>query len=159
MKSEEAGQLVELAVVTKALGLRGEVVARLFNPGSPLWRPGQRFSAIGGERPEVTVETVRVQGQSAVLAFVGVTSRAQAEALVGAKLALPRAVLPAPADGELYLSDVIGFAVRAAAGRERGVVTAIEEGGGRELWPAEASLVRSIDAAARTLTLALEGLE
>ncbi|MHB8420212.1 MAG: ribosome maturation factor RimM [Myxococcales bacterium] len=167
MSSEPPAHPVELAAVTKPQGLRGEVALQLFNPRSELWQAGRRFWAAGeGTGRWVTLEGFSVRNRGAVVKLAGVSSREAAEGLVGCRLSVDRAELPALGDRELYLADLMGMTVLDADGKKVGVVVALEEGGKqdflviegsgrRELLPVESELLASIDAERRTLTLSI----
>lgn len=55
--------------------------------------------------------------------------RDAAQGLVNAALYVPRARLPAPAEDEYYLSDLVGLAARDAAGAALGRVAAVHDYG------------------------------
>ncbi len=152
----------------KPQGLRGEVALRLFNPNSPLWEVGRRFWMAGEGEPGrwMTLQAFRSDRRGAVVKLEGVSSREEAERLVGLRLSVDRTDLPALGEQETYLADLVGMQVLDAAGKRLGVVVALEEGGtqdflvveesGRqELWPATPELIASIDPAGRTVRLAL----
>src|SRR6516165_7139673 len=93
---------------------------------APIARSSSRSSKIsdpaslpGGARitPDPTAVAVGVvaaarHGRAGVrVAFDGVGDRTAAEALVGARVLVRRADLPAPEPGEFYHHEVVGFAV------------------------------------------------
>lgn len=117
--------LVELGAITRAHGLRGEVLVKPFNPKSELLETlaeGWLKDATGA------VQTCRVQsaarhGEHLRVALAGVGSREAADALRGSTICVPRDHLPALEPGEYYLVDVVGFDVVDAEGRAVGTVT------------------------------------
>ncbi len=158
-----------MAIVLRARGLRGELVARLFNPASELWRSGERFWVDAKQGPGrwLELEQVRRHGGEAFLAMAGIRTREQAEDLVGAELGVDRARLPAAPAGEVYLADLVGWTVQDRSGRSLGRVIelveagktdflVVEEGAERNLLPVQAGLLRSADAGARLVTLSVE---
>jgi 16S rRNA processing protein RimM len=167
LPSEPPARPVELAAVAKAQGLRGEVALKLFNPASSLWEVGRRFWVAGRW---MKLEAFRAGPRGAVVKLEGISSREEAERLVGLRLSVDRAELPALGDQETYLADLVGWTVLDAAGRKLGTVVGVEasgtrdylvveEGGRQELWPATPEVIGSIDAAARMVRLTLESTE
>ena len=64
-----------------------------------------------------------------VVTIAGVSDRDAAQALSGTALFVDRALLPAPDDDEFYHADLIGLAVRDAAGNAIGTLRAIDNFG------------------------------
>ncbi len=60
-------------------------------------------------------------------------NRDQAEALRGLELYIPRDALPAPADDEFYLVDLIGLAVRDSSGAAIGSINSVDNFGAGDL--------------------------
>jgi 16S rRNA processing protein RimM len=116
--------VVEIGVVARAHGIRGEVRVHLYNPESTaLDRAetaylGDRAFAIEGARP--------VQG-AYLLALAGVTDRDAAEALRGRPVSVARHDLELD-EGEVLLADLVGCRVELPDGRPWGVVRAVELG-------------------------------
>lgn len=109
------GELVVLAVVTRPHGVRGEVRAHRFNPGSTLLLELDRVvvSPKDGAPPrELAVLGSKRSGDADVLRLEGCERVEHAEALRGAELAVPRAWLPEPAEDEHYHVDLVGLEVR-----------------------------------------------
>jgi 16S rRNA processing protein RimM len=63
----------------------------------------------------------------------GVDSREAALAMAGGEIGVPRAALPVVAEGEIYWSDLIGFAVKNRAGVLLGEVRGVTEHGAHPL--------------------------
>ena len=87
--------------------------------------------------------------------------RAAAERLVNTKLYVERERLPAPADDEFYLADLIGLDAVARDGRALGRVDAVHDHGagtfleiGQSLVPFTRAAVPVVDIAAGRLTVA-----
>jgi 16S rRNA processing protein RimM len=160
---------VDIAIIQKAQGLRGEVAARLFNPDSELWQRGTRCWAKLRSAPGrwLEVESVRKRGEGAILKLAGVGSRTEAEALIGAELSIDRSSLPLAGEQEVYVADLVGLRVRDAAGRWLGTVVGLERGGKqeylvvedgpkRELLPLDSTLLASVQLEAGIVTLGVE---
>jgi 16S rRNA processing protein RimM len=119
-----AGELVEIATVAKAHGIRGEVLAVCIDPSSEtlsdvevVWIGGRRFE----------VEQARPVGGAYLLALAGVTDRDVATTLRGHKLAVARDQIEVDADQVLY-ADLIGARCQLPDGRAWGVIVGIELG-------------------------------
>ena len=134
-----AEQWVWLARIRKAQGRKGEVFADLLTdfpekfeerrrlwlvpePGHVLARPGKPTAA-----REVELAAHWLHKGGIVLHFAGVDSISAAETLVGLGVAIPRAERVTLAEGEAYVSDLIGCAVVDVAGREPIIVGVIED--------------------------------
>ena len=86
------------------------------------------------ERDVGVVEEVRdvrgrAQGKGVIAALVGVADRDRAASLIGANIYVPRAALPAAAEGEVYQSDLEGLEVVNLAGTSLGKVSHLFETG------------------------------
>ncbi|MBP6627951.1 MAG: 16S rRNA processing protein RimM [Kofleriaceae bacterium] len=150
---------IEIGVISRAHGLRGEVVVIPHDPdGEALLEATQVW--IGGEARVVT--GCRPSNQGFLLAVEGVTDRTAAERLRGLAVALPRELLAS--DGELVLDDLIGCEARLEGGGTWGRVVAVELGPQdrlvihddqvERLLPMVPELVVEIDVAAGYITVA-----
>jgi len=125
-RSEE---LIELAAVVRAHGLSGELVLKPFNPDSELLGSLSQIvlRSPAGEFRTFEVISRRGGADNQLLALRGITDRNQAEALRGSVVCVPRAALPALEEGEYYLVDLVGLAVRTPEGETIGHVEDILE--------------------------------
>jgi 16S rRNA processing protein RimM len=123
------GELVELAVVIRAHGLRGELLLKPFNPDSTLLEQVERvlLKSRAGELTALPVRAARPHSGHVRLSLAGVDSREQAEALRGSLVCVTRAELPALAEDEYYLMDLVGLRVCTREGREVGRVDELLE--------------------------------
>jgi 16S rRNA processing protein RimM len=117
-------ELVELAAVVRAHGLRGELSLKPFNPDSELLRD---LDEVVLKLPDGTMRTCAVLGArghagSPILALEGVSDRSASEALRGSLVCVPRSALPAPDEGEVYLVDLVGLEARDLEGKAFGRV-------------------------------------
>jgi 16S rRNA processing protein RimM len=100
---------VEIGTVLGAHGLRGEVRVRLhWSASELLFERDTVWVSLENEGQEVSVEALRKTPKALLLKLAGVDDRDAAEALRGAKIAVPRAELPELSPGEYYLCDLIG---------------------------------------------------
>jgi 16S rRNA processing protein RimM len=125
----QGDELIELAAVVRGHGLNGELLLKLFNPDSDqLARsPYVVLRPPTGELRRCEVTSLRGGGDAHLLALRGIESRDQADALRGSVVCVPRSALPALDDGEYYLVDLVGLAVRDASGAEIGRVESVIE--------------------------------
>lgn len=103
---------IELGVVARPHGLRGELRVHVFNPESTLLREIGEVFLLGDEDEEpvlVQVESTRPGPKTLLMRLAGVSSREDAEALRGYRLCVPRDALPELEEGEYYLADLIGL--------------------------------------------------
>ena len=152
-------------------GLKGEVtVFPLTDHPAIALAEGRRLSRLdlsGAVRgPALEIERSRSYHREWLLKFRGVEARDDLAGWQGLFLAAPEAELPPPADGEVYLHELVGFAVADKAGTPLGIVSALYElpsglmlevqGPRREfLLPYRREFVREVDRPARRLTVEL----
>ena len=103
-------------------------------------------------------------------ALAGFATPEAAKALKGREVGVPRAALPAPRRGEIYLADLVGLDVVSGSGATLGKVVAVEDygahpvlrvaeaGGAAEhrLVPFVAPIVRGVDLKARRIDVEWE---
>jgi 16S rRNA processing protein RimM len=107
---------LRLGYVAGAHGVRGAVEIKLFNSESSALGPGVKVTLAerSGADPqvfEIQREAVKPGSDRTRLWLVGVDTREAAEQLRGRELWIARADLPALADDEFYLADLIGLEV------------------------------------------------
>jgi 16S rRNA processing protein RimM len=114
--------------ITRARGIRGEVVIRSFTE-DPRMVAG--YGPVADESGRVYALVIDgTDGEMVRARIEGVETRTQAEALRGVRLYVPRAALPEPSPGEHYRADLLGLAVISADGATLGRVRAVENFGG-----------------------------
>lgn len=103
---------------------------------------------------------------SAVVVFDDMDTPERAEELVGLELSAPAVSDGDDDDGELYLDDLVGYAVRIRRSRQRGTITDFADNGlnplffvdfdGREVMvPAAPDFIRDVDERRRTVVFDL----
>ena len=134
MSRGETERLVELGVVGRPHGVRGEVRVFLHNSGSDILQTVEQvlIESEEGSPRSFGIASVRDAGKHQLVGLVGVTSRDAAEQLKGARLLLPRDQLPRLEEGELYVDDLIGLEVM-CENRVLGTVRESREQGGIEV--------------------------
>ncbi|MGB6059561.1 MAG: ribosome maturation factor RimM [Microthrixaceae bacterium] len=117
-ESSEGVDLLEVGRITKAHGLRGEVVVYLSSDREERVDPGSVLQTPNG--PLLVVASRRHQDRW-VVQFEGISTREQAEAARGTVLS----AAPIVDDGGLWVHDLIGQSVVSADGVERGTVESV----------------------------------
>jgi 16S rRNA processing protein RimM len=124
---------VVVGLITKAHGLRGEVVVQSRSDNPDRWVPGAIVYL--GER-SLTVESLRAIGGGRMLVrFAGIDDRTQAETLRG-EVAVPESWLPPLSDGEWWPSQIEGCDVVTESGRRLGRVDEVVANPANDLWVA-----------------------
>jgi 16S rRNA processing protein RimM len=120
--------------VRKAHGIRGEVVVEAITDApDAVFAPGRRVFAgsatgdISPSRQELHVRSVRPFNEGMLVGFDEVPERNAAELWRGRYLLLPADEVPAPADDEVFLHDLIGMRVDLESGEVVGTVEELYE--------------------------------
>ncbi|MGB5368578.1 MAG: ribosome maturation factor RimM [Polyangiales bacterium] len=111
-KRAEPVSWIELGVVARPQGVKGEIRVHVFNPNSTLLEELAEVFLIGEEDEEpalVEIRSARRGPKALLMRLEGVSSREDVEALRGYTLCIPRAALPDLEDGEYYHADLIGL--------------------------------------------------
>lgn len=154
--SDESDFIV-IGLLRRAHGVRGEIFLQ------PVSDVPERFQGLehvllryGGGTEEVSVESVRSEGDRVLLKLKGVDDRTAAERLRGAEIGVRKKdVYPVP-EGTYYVFDLIGCKVVGKDGRDIGVVDevwnmpandvlVVETPAGEVLIPAVKSVVKQVD--------------
>ncbi len=132
MSSDKPEDLIVVAQIAGAFGVKGEVRVRSFTED-----PEACFSygPLLDEAGEVVLTPVRHRPLKDVFGVVAkqALEREAWEALKGTNLHVPRAALPAPEDDEFYVVDLLGCEVVHADGRRLGVVRNVPDFGAGSL--------------------------
>lgn len=124
---------LELAAVTGAHGVTGEVRLKLFGEGAEALSRIKSFD-VGQPHGTLTLKKIRSDKKSgAVARFAEITNRNAAEALRGTLLTAPRDILPQLDEGEYYHVDLIGLAVVTDAGDPVGTITDVVNYGATDI--------------------------
>lgn len=157
--------MVAIGSIVKAHGIRGELRLLPYNPSTTSVRPGVQVMLVGSERRrEVTIAAVRPHRRFLLLTLEGVSSRDDAEAMVGDEVCVPLDALPRLDGGEVYYFQLVGLDVVTGGGERIGTVRHVFRTGASDvcvvadqdrevLLPLVADVVRSIDTAAGKLVI------
>jgi 16S rRNA processing protein RimM len=119
---------IPLGAVTGTHGLRGTLRVKQFNSDSELLFDLEEVALrVQGELQFHRVLAARDTGKGLLVELDAVRSVEAAEALRGAELCLPRALLPELPEGEFYFVDLEGLPVFGEDGSELGVVERVQE--------------------------------
>jgi 16S rRNA processing protein RimM len=159
---------VVLAVVRRARGIRGEVVAEMLGSRPDRFQPGMRVF-LGDKTAEI--ERSWVHDGDLVLKFRGIDTRTEAEGLRGSEVRIPIEERPPAPEGQYYLSDLVGCTMETVGGDIVGEITRFDDygaaplltvkgGKGEILVPFTDAIYREIDLDRRRIVVELpEGLE
>lgn len=163
-----AQKLVAVGRVVKPHGIRGELCVEYQANSSELLAKGRTVwlrlpdktnqpRSITGSRPHQGRWLVTLQGTA---------DRDQAETLRGAEVLVPAGDLPALDENEVYLHEMVGYAVVLENGDPVGVLEGYMDAPGQDIWiirsgagkeillPATEETVPDIDTKTRTITIA-----
>ncbi len=122
--------------IAASFGVKGwvKVLPLSSDPHALLAHPRWYFRAgEAGEWNAREIADVREHSSVLIASIRGVDSREAAQSLRGQWVGLLRASLPAPADDEMYVTDLIGLRVVNREGIELGVVREVQESGAHPL--------------------------
>ncbi|MCR5562998.1 MAG: ribosome maturation factor RimM [Desulfovibrio sp.] len=161
-----AEAFVHMGTLGRPHGISGEIALNWFAV-APFSCSGEYFLQ-AGDRPPVPVRvlSVHLHKDRPLIRIEGIEDRTAAAALTGRKVLVRRSSLPEPADGEAYVSDLLGCGVFLEDGTlvgrfdhvehsvARPVWAIVAEGGREILFPAEPDFILSLDVAARRIVIA-----
>lgn len=112
--------LLEVGVITKPHGLRGEVIVHLFSDLPERLEPN---SVLETERGPLRVVSAKPHQGQYIVQFHGTSDRNASEALRSMVLRAP----PIDVEGALWVHELIGCTVLSTSGEDFGVVRAVEQ--------------------------------
>lgn len=123
---------IEVAVITGVHGLQGEIRLKVHSGDAATLR---QYRALWLEPlgREIRLSGVKADARGVRARIDGFPDRTAVEPLRGQKLLVDRAALPAPAEDEIYLADLIGLAVLTPDGARVGQVIATANYGAGDL--------------------------
>jgi 16S rRNA processing protein RimM len=155
-----AASLVEVGLVARPHGVRGELRVVLHNPDSDVLERAQVVYIDGVPH---SVESARPVAGAVLLALAGILDRDQADGLRGRPVSVGRADIRLD-EGEVLVADLVGCAAVLADGTPWGEIAAVEPGpqwrlvvraGEREwLLPLVPEFLLEVDRVARRVVLA-----
>lgn len=163
----EASRFIEIGLLTRPHGLKGEVCVDYY-ADSPFLLKGTVYLKAGRALPRpVEIKAIRMHKGRPLVTIEGVSDRTAAELLRGHQLLVPEDSLPELDDDEVYLYELEGITVILDdTGAELGVIEGIDVNLDQEVWtirtpdgkevlfPAAEPFVRDIDLETRTARIA-----
>lgn len=162
---------ITVGQVVKCVGLKGEVKV------IPLTDDVSRFKQlktvwVGTQEPlrECTVESIRVDSQSAVVKFKGISDRSGAEELLKNFLFVEDKDSVRPREGSFYAHEIIGLSVVTSKGREIGKIGDVWKLPANDIWvvrkgtvevliPAVKAIIKNVDLGRQIVVIEdIEGL-
>lgn len=134
---------IAVGVVARPHGVRGELRVRLHNASSQVLSGLKEIELEG--RGRFAILGARPERDAVLLRLSGCETREAAEALRGLSLRVPRAALPALADDEYYLCDLVDLRVQDPDGTPRGRVREVHDGPGHATLVVERDDGRAIE--------------
>ena len=127
--------LVVIGRLARPHGLRGEMSVEVLSDFPERFVPGLAVVGVdaAGKRRALVVSAVRPNGERLLMTFEGVSSRTDADALRSLDIAVPKGSEVERPAGFVYHFDLEGCRAVDRSGRELGLVTGLEELGGRSL--------------------------
>ena len=135
--------LLQIGVICRAHGLRGELRVRLHDPSSQALESLETVYAAGrGEESVADVKGLRELSLSStreqtngeyLVVFDGVNDRNQAESLHGFRLYARRSELAPLEEGEFFVSDLVGCTVLLPDGSVLGIASSVAQVPGNDL--------------------------
>lgn len=153
--------MVPLGRIGRPHGVRGEVRAWPYNPGTTSLKKGAtlRVGRVADKTEPLQVEALRRDAKGVIIRFAGQTSRDAVEPLNGAEWFAARADFAPLADDEVYVVDLVGAQVTTVDGEHVGQLVdvlqvgpsdllVIKDGGREVMVPNVEAFVERLDAAA-----------
>jgi len=132
------GDLVILGRISGVHGIQGWVkVFSYTEPRENVLSYPEWWLTSGRERRLVRLREGRAGGRTIIAALESIEDRDEAEAWIGAEIAVERSSLPDPAEGEYYWADLIGLEVRDSRGERLGRVGRMLETGAHDVMVVE----------------------
>jgi 16S rRNA processing protein RimM len=103
---------IHIGKISGASGLKGEI--KLFHYSGESERIagiGELFLQLNADMRRVEVESLRIQGRTPILKFVGIDDRNAAESLIGAEVFAASESLAPLEDGQFYVTELVGLSV------------------------------------------------
>jgi 16S rRNA processing protein RimM len=135
-RKPDAEELVEIGIVVKPWGVRGEVKIRVTSdlPGrfhglSTVWLDGGTGGPVS-----YRIETVKDLKGAVAVKLAGIDTPEQAELLRGATAGVPASQRPALDEGSWYIDELVGLEVVDETGRRIGTLKAVWQGAAQDVF-------------------------
>jgi len=146
--------MIPVGRITRTHGIRGAVKINPYGESLAVQPAGGKVylrAQAAMEARELTIESLRPQGNLFIAKLAEITTMEDAEAVRGEEVFLPEESIPPASEGEYYHYQLIGLVVEAKDGAEIGVLRGIIETRGSDVY--------SIDCGGREILIpAVEGI-
>lgn len=165
---------IALGIIRKAHGVRGEASVEPWTDSADRFEELKSVTLVSADEQttrNVKVESVRIHAGRALVKFSGIDSPEAVREYHNWTVEIPESDARKLEDDEYFLHDLVGLTLVDGEGREHGVVTEVQEGGGGLLLavkrgertfdvPFAAEICTRIDLAAKQIVVSLpEGLD
>jgi 16S rRNA processing protein RimM len=158
--TEQAPRWVAVGRISRAHGVKGEVVVRPLSEVETRFAAGSHLFLREDERDPLTVAETRSHRGRLLVSFEGVRDRNAAEGMAGAFLFVPASSAPSLPEGEYWTHELVGCQVLTDAGRALGPIREIIYTPANDVWvtqgeegetliPALKDVVKDVDLPAR----------
>lgn len=138
-------QLITIGKITAVFGIKGWLkVFSYTEPKENILRYKQLQLVKQGESKMAEIIGGQLHGKNALLQFLGVNDRDQAQLLVGSELAICRDELPPAEENEYYWADLIGLSVENMDGVPFGKVVDLLATGANDVLLVEGDKERAV---------------
>jgi 16S rRNA processing protein RimM len=173
-KSAPAAARIALGIIRKAHGVRGEASVEPWTDSADRVEELTSVTLVSADEQStrnVRVESVRIHAGRALVKFSGIESPEEVREYHNWTIEIPESDARALDEDEYFLHDLVGLTLVDGEGREHGVVTEVQEGGGGLLLvvkrgertfdvPFAAEICTRIDLEAKRIVVSLpEGLD
>jgi len=132
--AEDTPERIALGRINGHFGVRGWVkIYSDTKPKEQIVSYESWWLRLGKEWRRVRVLEGKAHGKTVIARLEGIGGREQAEALIGAEIAIDRDQLAPAAEGEYYWIDLIGLQVETLDGEDLGVVEDLMETGANDV--------------------------
>ena len=121
--------------ISKAQGINGEVKLKTYTDNiEHLCSVNKLYIKHNENYEDMAVEYTRIQGGDAIFKFIDVKDRNMAEGLRGTELYIAREDANPLSEGEYYISDILGFAVKDDDGNDYGKLKDVLNHGATDIY-------------------------
>ncbi len=128
-----AEQLIAVGKIVGAHGIRGSLKVKSFCEDPAIFDTPCPLTVSQQKRVSYRVDAYRMHGRSLIIDLEGITTREQAQRLIGAELFLPISAFPAPESDTYYWFELIGLEVKTLEGKPIGRVYRLISAGPHDL--------------------------
>ncbi len=127
--------MIEIAKILKPHGIKGEVKVQLFSDNfDDFCSRGFAYLKHGGSFEKIAFGEIRIEPPFVYLHIEGIDTRSDAESIQGTYLFIDKKELSETQEGEYYVFDLIGLAVKDSSGNSLGVIKEVLQHGAADVY-------------------------